>query len=608
MKNRYIIFNRYLALASFIFLFASCELNELPLDTANKESVFGSESGLKLYSTSFYDWLPSANNIHQADAVSDYIARRDVPDFVREGNVYSPTTNDNTSASGYSLVALGGDWNWGWGTLRNINHFLDNNNNPKVSPSIRLHYNGIARFFRAWFYFEKVKRYGNVPWVNKALDVSDPQLYAARDSRVLVIDSVLADLDFAIENINNVTDNSRSLITKEAALALKSRVALFEGTFRKYHTEMDLSGSADQLLEASAAAAKSIMDAGKYQLSNEGGEESAYRQLFISEQAVPAEIMLATNSSLSLGVRHAANWYFTSSTTGVRQSFIRPFIHTYLKLDGTPFTDEPSYDTKVFSEEMQNRDKRLQQTIRSTNYYRVNASGEPVLSLPNFTYSYTGYQPIKWSVDNTSVDGGNNNTNSISLIRYAEVLLNYAEAKAELGKLTNDDWSKTIGALRARAGIKNGLDVLPAKVDTYLQSTYFPTIFDPVLLEIRRERGIELALEGFRFYDLIRWKKGDLMEMEWKGIYVPEANKPIDLDGNGSPDVYFHTEAPQDKINGVTYIDVSTASNKLSNGTSGVIVWLPNIKRKWEEKKYFYPVPEKDLLTNPKLEQNPGWQ
>lgn len=608
MKNRHIIIKyKYWVFATFILFFSSCELKEIPMDTANEESIFSSESGLKLYSISFYDWLPSADNIHQVDAISDYIARRDVPDFLRAGKVYGPTTTDITSASGYTLVALGGDWDWGWGALRNVNHFLEKNTNPNIQESLRSHYNGVARFFRAWFYFEKVKRYGDVPWVNKALDVSDEKLYSGRDSRVLVIDSVLADLDYAIEHIGNVDDKTQSLITKEAALALKSRVALFEGTFRKYHPELNIPGDVDQLLEAAATAAKEIMDDGKYHLNTSAGIDESYRQLFISEEPVNSEIILATNSSLSLGVRHSANWFFTSSTTGVRQSFIRPFIHTYLNLDGTPFTDDPNYEKKVFSEEMKGRDKRLQQTIRSTDYYRVNASGEPVLSLPNFTYTYTGYQPIKWSVDNTSIDGGNNNTNSVSLIRYAEVLLNYAEAKAELGTLSDEDWQKTVGALRDRAGIKNGLNNLPTHIDPYLQSTYFPKVSDPVILEIRRERAIELALEGFRFYDLIRWKRGELMEMDWTGIYVPEVNKEIDLDGDGTLDVCFHTKPPTDKINGVTYIDVSTDSHKLTNSTSGEIVWLPNITRKWEEKKYFYPIPQTDLERNPKLGQNDGW-
>ncbi len=596
----------YIGLLLIGLMLTGCDLEEVPQHTANKQAVFGSENGLQLYANSFYEWMPSANNIHQADAISDYSARRNAPDFLREG-VYSSRTNDNTSASGYDLVALGGDSNWGWGSLRNINFFLANNVNPNVSEATRMHYNGLARFFRAWFYFEKVKRYGNVPWIDKPLDVSDPQLYGERDSRTLVMDNVLADLNFAVENIRTVDDASRTLITKNIVLALKSRVALFEGTFRKYHTEVGLASTANTWLQEAEKASKAIMDGGKFRLNTTGGPDAAYRQLFTSEVPVASEIMLAVVSSASLGVRHAANWYFTSSTTGTRFSFIRPFIHTYLNIDGTPFTNKAGYQTQTFQQETKGRDKRLQQTIRTPGYTRVNG-GTRVAAPPAFTYTYTGYQPIKWSVDDVTIDGGNNSTHAVSIFRYAEVLLNYAEAKAELGTITNDDWAKTIGALRSRAGITGGLTTLPTTVDPYLKSVYFPNISNPVILEIRRERGIELALEGFRFYDLIRWKRGELFEMEWRGIYVPEANKLIDLDEDGKPDVYFFTTTPATQQSGVTYINVNTASQKLSNGTSGEVTWLTNIARKFEEKKYFYPIPETHLLTNPKLVQNTGWQ
>jgi hypothetical protein len=131
---------------------------------------------------------------------------------------------------------------------------------------------------------------------------------------------------------------------------------------------------------------------------------------------------------------------------------------------------------------------------------------------PDMLYSYTGYQPIKWTLDDTNIDTRDLNYNSVSLFRYGEVLLNYAEAKAELGTLTDADWAMTIGALRERAGITGGLTTKPTVVDPYLQETYFPDITDPVILEIRRDRGIELAMEGFRFYDLMRWKRGELLE------------------------------------------------------------------------------------------------
>jgi hypothetical protein len=397
------------------------------------------------------------------------------------------------------------------------------------------------------------------------------------------------------------------MITKDIALALKSRIALFEGTFRKYHTDKGLTNSANAWLNEAVSASQAIMDGGKFSLNKNGGTDLAYRQLFISDAPVASEIMLAAASNVSLGIRHAANWYFTSATTGTRFSFIRPFIHTYLNIDGTPFTSDPNYQTKLFTEEVKNRDKRLQQTIRAGNYRRISASGALVAAPPAFTYTYTGYQPIKWTVDNVSIDGGNNNTNAVSIFRFAEILLNCAEAKAELGTLTDADWAKTIGALRSRAGITGGLITLPATADPYMQSTYFPDISSPALLEIRRERGIELALEGFRFYDLVRWKHGELMEMKWTGIYVPEVNKPMDLNEDGSADVYFYTQLPATQSSGVTYVNVNDASYRLSNGTSGEISWLPNIVRKWEAKKYVYPIPETHILTNPKLVQNQDW-
>ncbi|MFC4870987.1 RagB/SusD family nutrient uptake outer membrane protein [Negadavirga shengliensis] len=597
--------NRYIGMGIVMLTLFSCDLEELPVDTADNSAVFGSESGLRLYSNSFYDWLPSANNVHQADAISDYAARRNAPDFLRAG-VYSSRVNDNTSASGYDLVALGGDWNWGWGALRNINYFLVNNVNPEIPEEVRNHYNALARFFRAWFYFEKVKRYGDVPWIDVPLDVQDPKLYASQDPRQMVMENVLADINFAIANIRDANEPSRTLITRDVALALKSRIALFEGTFRKYHADLGLNASAENWLRESISAAEHLINSGTYSLNRAGGDDLSYRQLFTSETVVSSEILLAVVLSNNFGIRHAANWYYTSATTGIRFSFIRPFIHTYLNIDGTPFTNTENYQTMVFSEEVQGRDKRLQQTIRTAGYRRINA-GESVPAPPAFTYTYTGYQPIKWSMDDVAIDGGNNNVNAVSLFRYAEILLNYAEAKAELGEMSDETWRMTVGALRERAGITGGTQTLPASVDPYLQQVYFPDIADPVLLEVRRERGIELAMEGFRFYDLVRWKRGELMEMQWSGIYVPSANQLIDLNNDGTPDVYFFTEEPSQRVDGVTYIDVQADPHKLRNGNSGEIIWLDNISREWEDKKYYYPIPQSHILLNPNLEQNSGW-
>ena len=593
------------------FLFFACDLEQVPQDTASKESVFGSEKGLELYANSFYNWLPSANNIHTADCISDYAARRGAPALLLP-DAYGPNTDDDGSASGNEVVALGGDRDWGWGHLRNFNFFIENcHSNEGISEQARNNYLGLARFFRAFFYFEKVKRYGDVPWISNALDVEDPDLYKDRDPRELVMDSILADLNFACNNIILDDDATRSRVTKWVAYALKSRVCLFEGTFRKYHTELGLESTAGFWLNEAVSAAKNIMDQSGFHIYTGSGPETSYRDLFINQSPVKDEIMMAVIMDGALGRTHAANWYYTSTTTGVRFSFIRTFINTYLNRDGSFFTDNQSYKTMTFHEEMASRDNRLKQTIRSVGYERTN-NGIPFAAAPDMLYSYTGYQPIKWSLDDVFIDTRDLNYNSVSLFRYAEVLLNFAEAKAELGTLTDSEWSATIGILRSRAGITSGLTAKPTEIDTYLQSIYFPNISDPVILEIRRERGIELVMEGFRFYDIVRWKRGELFEMDWNGIYVPAIDVPMDLNQDGKMDVVFY-KVPPSTTPPYPAIPVSDMYGgqpnpyRLSDDTHGEVTWLNNIARVWNDKKYYYPIPESDRLTNPNLSQNPGW-
>lgn len=584
---------KYIGLLIAGILLAACDLTELPQDTASKENVFKDEIGLELYTNSFYEMLPSANAITQGDAMADYSARRDVPLFLREG-AYGPSTTSG----------------WSWGDLRNINYFLDNNNNPQIDEAVRQHYDGIARFFRALFYFEKVKRYGDVPWIDKALSIDDPELFEGRDDRSLVMDSVLADLDFAIANITTETEPTRTRVTKDVALALKSRVALFEGTFRKYHAgglAAGLEETADDWLREAAEAAGEVMARGNHGLNN-GPVEVFYEQLFKTDSPNNSEDILAVTHDTELGVLHSANWWYTSSTYGVRLSLIRPFVNTYLNLDGTPFTSRPGYDEMTFTEEVDNRDSRLAQTIRTPGYTRSDA-GTIIQPPPDFLYVYTGYHPHKWTLDDTSIDNWPENTNTVAVFRYAEILLNYAEAKAELGEITDADWQETIGALRERAGISGGLSTLPATADPYLQSTYFPDISDPVILEVRRERGIELVLEGHRFYDLVRWKRGELLEMDWEGIYLPSVNTYMDLNEDNNPDVYFYNQEPasEDQIDGVVYLDVTGEGFGLTGGDSGYLSWRVDIDKHWDDKKYLYPIPEADLQTNQNLNQNPGW-
>jgi hypothetical protein len=575
-------------------LFVSCDLEQEPVSTASKSAVFGSQQGLDLYANSFYSLLPGRST--NLDAMSDYLAVKSVPTFVQEGAFTA------TLSSG-----------WSWTGLRNINYFIANCTDPDVPLDVRKNYIGIAKFFRAYFYFEKVKRFGDVPWIGKPLNVADPILYGGRDVRTLVMDSVLNDLDYACANIKATSDPTRSLVTKYVAYALKSRICLFEGTFRKYHTELNLQSTAAAWLNQAASAAQTVMDAGIYSIYTTGGAGRSYRTVFTNSTPIASEVMLAAICDLTLSVLNDANWYWTSGTYGDKASFTRTFINTYLNLDGTPFTNTAGYQTMLFKDEVKNRDLRLKQTIRLGDYKRI-SGGIPVPAPPLFSYTFTGYQPIKWTLDDMYYDTRDLNINSISEFRYAEVLLNYAEAKAELGTLTDADWAKTVGVLRTRGGITGGINTKPTVVDPYLVANYFPGISDPVILEVRRERGIELCLEGFRFADILRWKRGELMNQEWNGFYVPALVTPMDLNEDGILDVAFYQGTkPSPAVSGVTYVDVSatvsgkTNSQLLKNGTSGELTWMNNIKRKWEDKMYYYPIPQTDLITNPKLGQNSGW-
>jgi hypothetical protein len=584
------------------------KLDQEPVSTATKDAVFGTENGLKLYTNSFYamDFLPK--NSTSQDAMSDYLAVKSVPEFLQKSFT-------STQSSG-----------WSWTDLRNINYFIANCNDPAVPADVRNNYLGIARYFRAYFYMEKVKRFGDVPWIGKPLSIDDPALYAGRDKRTLVMDSVLADIDFACANIKATNDPTRSTITKWVAYAYKSRLCLFEGTFRKYHTELNLQSTASSWLNNAATAAKEVMDKGGYSINTAGGPGVSYRQVFTSTAPQVNEVLQASISDLTQNVLNEANWWWTSGTYGAKASFTRTFINTYLKLDGTPFTSDPGYQTMLFKDEVKNRDLRLKQTIRSGDYKRI-SGGLPVPAPPVFSYTFTGYQPIKWTLDDMYYDAGALNINSIPLFRYAEVLLNYAEAKAELGTLNDIEWASTIGVLRARGGITGGLSALPTVVDPYLKETYFPqnsaddvAVTSPVILEIRRERGIELSLEGLRYSDLLRWKRGELMEQEWNGFYVPALNTPMDLNEDGILDVVFYQGAkPDPEIKGVTYVNVSatiggkTNSQLLKNGTSGELIWMKEIERIFDknevvkEKRYYYPIPQADLQKNPALGQNHGW-
>lgn len=575
-----------------LFFLSACTMKELPEAQISQKPVFNSETGLKMYTNSFYDVFPNSTTIY---TYSYYIALNQVIKYFTE-NGYSPEESSG----------------WNWGTLRNINYFIANCNSESVPLDIRNNYLGIARFFRAYFYFDMMKKFGDLPWIDHPLDVNDPLLFAKRDDRTLIAEKIKEDLDFAIANIKNERDQTCSTITSSVAAALKSRVCLWEGTFRKYHKEAGLESTANEWLQEAVDASQKVMDAG-YSIYTGAGPQQSYRQLFISKVPVSSEVLYAVTFDGSLGIVHSGNRRWTSVTFGSSPALTRSFVNTYLMKDGTPFTDDPNYKTMSFPEECKNRDARLAQTIRTPGFTRI-SGGTRVETPPNYAYAITGYHTCKFTLDDVQYDNVDVCDNNVILFRYAEVLLNYAEAKAELGTLTDADWSKTIGVLRARAGITGGLNAKPTKADPYIQKRFFPGITDPSILEIRRERGIELSFEGFSWPDICRWKVGELVTKDWDGIYIPALDVPYDMNEDGKPDVCFTKNLNPQKVPGVFYLYVG---EKLANGATNdsqleddghTLVFMKDQKRTWNDKLYFYPIPAVDIVKNPKLGQNPGWE
>ncbi len=571
-----------------IAILIGCNLDEFPKSSGSKTAIFESANGLELYTNSFYELLPTPyDGVFLLDDHSDIIARTSV------GTLLLP--------NGLSPITSSG---WSWSGLRNINYFIENCEN--ITLPEKDHYLGIARFFRAYFYFDKVKRFGNVPWIDKTIAVNDDEtLYGPRDDRFEVMDNIIDDLDFAIQNIKTTSDSYCTRITKNVARAFKTRVCLYEASFRKYHVQYGKQGSAEEWYRKVITTANEIDGFSLHQ------GENAYRNLFLQKNPITTETILAVTLDADLQTFSSRNRKTISPTYSNRPSLTRSFINTYLNKDGTPFTSNLNYGTFTFAEEVENRDPRLSQTIRLGNYHRTE-NGISIIAPPNLEQSYTGYQIIKGCYDERfPYDDESRNENAHLIFRYAEILLNKAEALAEIGEMTNLEWSNTIGLLRKRAGIVGEtLSEMPSVSDPYLQSLYKNKFTDPVLLEVIRERAVEMTLEGLRIDDLIRWHLGDLLEdSPMNGMYVPGLGE-YDLNGDGTMDVYFYKGTKPTNATSKIFVDVSSnavGKRYLSNGDSGELIW--NIgPREWSDKKYLYPIPEADRVKNPKLGQNPGWE
>jgi len=594
MKKNIILYS-FIALLSGT---AGCSdmLDEYPLDAISPETYYNNADELRSATNQFYGMFPGAASGYTESA--DVVCIFNLPAEV-QGIRTVPTS--------------GGGWNWEY--LRAVNFYLSHSVRCD-DVDAREHFDGIARFFRAYFYFEKVKRFGEVPWFDRELSSTDPELFRPRDSRDFIMDKILDDLTYAINNISDKKDLYN--VTHWTALALKSRICLFEGTFRKYH---GIPGY-EKFLNKCATASKLFIDNAPYAIYQTGAQP--YRDLFSSMNAIEEEVILARDYDRSQNVMHEANANTLSPTYG-RPGMNKKIVNSYLMTNGDRFTDQPGYETMQYYDEMQNRDPRLTQTVVGPGYMRINSDA---VSSPNFGASTTGYQITKWVTD-ASGDGYLGSSNDYILFRAAEVYLNYAEAKAELGTLTQEDLEISIKKIRDRVGMPNiDMDAANANPDPYLCAleSGYQNVTGPnkgVILEIRRERTIELLLEGFRYYDIIRWKEGKVFEQPYKGMYFPGLTQGSGDNRYDVFDMNDGTVGDKEKVDICIYTGKKPSVKNirkfyklgdefvLTDGDKGNIIChdIEKEPRQWrEDRDYLYPIPTQErLLSNGTLSQNPNW-
>jgi starch-binding outer membrane protein, SusD/RagB family len=582
----------YLLFAAIVLVSAACKkdfLDRQPLSQISPTTAFRSETELNLYVRSFYDrMLPNADN----DDRGFSLYNEGIDNIIKTSLPAELTGNRTVPVTG------GG---WGWGELRNVNYFIQNHQRGGLDPAITKKYLAVAKFFRAYFYYNMVARFGDVPWYGNVIESDDSaSLQKPRDSRVLIMDSVLADIDFAIANAE--TTRKVAEVTRWTALALKTRLCLFEGTFRKYHTEFNLPG-ANKFLEECVKAGEELVTKGGYSIFKTG--DQPYRDLFASYSVNPNEVLLARQYSSSLQIFHNVNYYTITPSYG-KPGLEKKLVNSYLMTDGSRFTDISGYDTLPFAKETVNRDPRLAQTIRTPGYTRI---GSTVKRFPDFGATVTGYHVTKY-VTSEQDDSFTKSYNPLMIFRYAEVLLNIAEAKAELGTITQSDIDKTIRPIRDRVGMPNlNLATANANPDPYLAAQYknVSGANKAVILEIRRERRIELVMENFRWNDLMRWKEGHLITQLFKGMYFPGPGR-YDLDADGKLDIWIYNGTkPTDP--GYHYLKLGTDIDLENGASGGNVVINRNLAKKFDEAKdYLYPIPSQEILLNPKLVQNPNWK
>lgn len=603
---------------------SSCEdwLVKDPLNQITDVNLTYTADECKLYVNQFYTsfWGSPNSYIYHVDKGSD--------------NLLSFSYSDNKDLiEGLHVVPSSGE-GWGtteWGKIRSVNFLL---NNYKQSPELDKaeKYIGEAHFFRAMLYYEQfLKKFGGVPWIETALGLDSENLYTPRLKRHELADKILGDLDDAINRLPSQNLQEPGRISKEVAMLYKARIALFEGTWEKYHAQTVFAGEGNiqKYMEEAAKMSLLVLKSGFFDLDNMNVEDGYHTLFNRRTYSNSKEIMLWKEFDRSLGLWHNDNRNPGRNGAGV--GLPRSLVDAYLCVD-TDGKAKPIHVASNYQGDdnlltvIANRDPRLAQTMFVPGRART-INGKDVsiiftksnINLSDVEKCSTGYELAKGAdPDANEQETVPGSVKASIIFRYAEALLVYAEARAELEMITQEDLDMTINKLRDRVGMPHlTLEVgyTDPNGDFAVARGYEGVPVSNLLQEIRRERRIELACEGYRHDDLKRWRAHHL----WNFGRIQGA-KTTQFKNLSWLVEYFNNQQIPSGINREEFMN--NLGKWVPECTEGDNYWtdsegysepyqrnIPDGHFHFDpEKSYLMPIPTEQLVLNPELKQNPGWE
>jgi len=597
-------------------------LDKEPLSQITTSGLVYSASECKEYVNQFYGVLDGPF-IHRDDGLAY--------DLGTDNLLSVNYQNNQDLIDGLRTVpSAGGGWGTNeWGRIRTINYLLDNYTVTTELDEVQK-YIAEARFFRAYLYFEQfLKKFGGVPWIDKTMYPSSGELYSKPLLRNELADKIIEDLDWAIEYLPSFPSQSNGRVSKEVALALKSRVALYEGTWEKYHAGTPYAGQGDcnVYFQQAVDAASKIISTGIFDIDNIGVPDGYFKLFNQTSYSDSKEVMLWKERSVAYNV--TTNWDQDASTSGNGCGLTRRMVDSYLCTDGKPIALSPLYKgDDTYLSVIENRDPRLSQSMFTPGRARVIMNGneqivvftKPSIDLAETRKCSTGYELLKGSSPIYEQQLFNNCTLATIFFRYGEVLLNYAEAAAELGILQQSDLDRTINRLRDRVGMPHmtiNIDYSDPDGDFTSSRGYSGVPVSNLLQEIRRERRVELAFEGFRYDDIKRWRAHHLLNND----KIQGAKTAQFTDLNWLVEWFIQNGAPSSISGGWDNFINNTVPKWSTDVAEGVNYWtdeegyfdpyhdfIPSQHFSFNpDKSYLWPIPTQELLLNDNLKQNPGW-